>query len=145
MVSTFFMMLSLLIFIAWLSGCTQQPQQAIIQQPQQQVSPSKKIVLDDLERLVLHELPVPLGLDLISYKKQENSIYCRYQGTIPKDKIDAFIQADSERLGWHLEPLVSPGLTAYVVKKGTQTALLLVDAVGNKVSIRVSLKTSASL
>lgn len=106
------------------------------------ITPHQKIVLHGADAIALHDLPIPLGFDLIAYDKTNTVTYLCFQGKLSTNKIVTFLEADTERNGWAFENLASPKLETYYLTKPGRKAVITVEQKVSRTLININLKIS---
>lgn len=108
------------------------------------LSPSarvKTVDLNEIERLTLNELPIPLGFHLTVYEPSSPMTYCRYQGRLGIEKIETFLATDAERNGWSFNNLATQQIKTYLITKPGETAIISLEQKSGLNILHVNLKT----
>ncbi|MBM3887307.1 hypothetical protein FJ364_05245 [Candidatus Dependentiae bacterium] len=125
-----------------LPSCLKQKGETI---PQIIISPPPQAIeLDEAESLALSDLPVPLGFHLITYETNFPTSYYCYQGKLSPEKIEDFLQIDSERNGWEFDNLATAQIKTYLIKKLDKTAIINVERKNSVMYLHINLRNNKS-
>lgn len=126
-----------------LSGCIKKP---LISNPnlaqQDSYESSKNIQLVETNFLSLSDLPIPLGFQLVKHEEQLPISYCCYEGNVALEKIENFIQQDTERNGWQLETLATPHYQTYLISKPSKLGIIVHERKGTKALLHINIKNT---
>ncbi len=106
-----------------------------------QPTTTNAVALNEIEKLMLNELPIPLGFHLTAYEPSTPMTYCRYQGKLSLEKIETFLATDAERNGWSFNNLATPHVKTYLITKPSKTAIITLEQKNSSSILHVNLKT----